>query len=297
MNVYMKENGDQLPGEVIQRWVLRSDLAPVPRTVEMVVNVNADTEAKLKVGATFWTGREMLQYEIVKVDRADPAGVVQGKESLQAMTITAYLASCAKIGYRRATAIISRDRTLGEAYRSCGATASIGSDFTIPRFSVFKGQVPSFALAVALQEQSAALVLRDKKISVMRLADLFKQKPIDAVGQSDSTAKISSEFLERHEVPMYFSTDAQAEFVMGATENARTAVYWPRTDENTLRNMSRVLVLRKVVPSAMAQEILAGDLMNIGGEQLVVMTAAHCYEQREGTTDTKSRIWLGAMSA
>lgn len=297
MNVYLSENGNQIPGELVLRWVSRSDLTPVPRTIEMTVKVTGDIQDKLKVGAFFWTGREMLKYEIIKVDRADPAGAVQGSEQLQAMTVTAFLASCARIGYRRATAVISVNQTLGAIYRACGATTQIGSDFNVARFSCLKGQVPSFALAVALQEESAALVLRDKKISVMRLSDLFTQQPIDAVGQADTSAMISSEFLERHEVPMYFSTDDKAASVMGASEEARTGIYWPRTDERTLRNMSRVLVLRKVVPAAMCQEIIAGDLMNIDGEKLVVMTAAHCFEQRDGTTDTKSRIWLGAMSA
>lgn len=297
MNVYLSEGGDQIPGEIIQRWVSRSDLVPVPRTIEMVVKVTGEIQSQLKVGAFFWTGREMLKYEVVKVGRADPVGVVQGREALQVMTVTALLASCSRIAYRRATAVVSAGQTLGAIYRACGATTQIGDDFNVPRFSCLKGQVPSFALAVALQEASAALVLRDKRISAVRLSDLFKQQATDAIGQADTSAAISSEFLERHEVPMYFSTNDAGESIMGADEDARTGVYWPRTDERTLRNMSRVLVLRKIVPSAMCQEVVAGDLLNIDGEQLVVMTAAHCYEQRDGITDTKSRLWLGAMSA
>lgn len=297
MNVYMSEGGDQLPGELIQRWVSRSDLVPVPRTIEMVVKVTGDIQEQLKVGAFFWSGREMLKYEVVKVGRADPSGVVQGSEQLQAMTVTAFLASCAQIAYRRATAVIAVNQTLGAIYRSCGAATQIADDFNVARFSCLKGQVPSFALAVALQEESAALVLRDKKVSAVRLADLFQQKTIDGIARADTSAAISSEFLERHEVPMYFSTDSTGKTVMGANEDARTGVYWPRTDERTLRNMSRVLVLRKVLPSAMCQEVIAGDLMNIDGEKLVVMTAAHCFQQRDGTTDSQSRIWLGAMSA
>lgn len=298
MNVYFSDNGgDQLPGQFIQRWVLRSDLTPVPRTVELTVKVSGDIQERLKVGANFWTGREMLKYEVVKLDRADPSGVVQGTEQRQAMTVTALLASCAQIAYRRPTAVIAEGRTLGALFRACGATASIADDFTVKRFACMRGQVPSFQLAIALQEEAAALVLRNKKLSVVRLPDLFNKTAIDAVGQADTTAKIESEFLERHEVPSYFSTAENNAFVMGAFENARTSVYWPRADEGTLRNMSKVLVLRKVVPSAMCQEVNAGDMMVVEGEKLVVITAAHCFEQREGTTDSKSRLWLGAMSA
>ncbi|WP_313453331.1 hypothetical protein [Stutzerimonas nitrititolerans] len=297
MNVYLSESADQLPGDVVQRWVLRSDLAPVPRTLEMTVKVTGDLQERLKVGANLWTGREMLKYEIVKVDRADPSGVVQGTEQRQAFTITALLASFAQIAYRRATAVIAEDRTLGELFRACGSTAPISTDIAVARFACMRGQVPSFQLAIAMQEASAAIVLREKKFSAFRLTDLFNGKPIDAVGQADTSARIESEFLERHEVPAYFSTAQDNQFVMGAFESARTGVYWPRADENTLRNMSRVLVLRKIVPSAMCQEVIAGDVMSVEGENLVVMTAAHCFEQRDGITDTKSRLWLGAMAA
>lgn len=296
MNVYFGEGTDQLAGELILEWILRSDLTPIPRTVELTVKVGADMEDRLKVGASFWTGRELLKYEVVKVERADPAGVVQGGQSLQAMKVTALLAMCAQIGYRRQTAVVSRNRTIGDVYRSCGAEAAIATDITVPQFTCFKGQVPSNAIATVLQERGAVLVLRNKAISVMRVADLFNQTPIDAVGQADTSAKIESEFLERHEIPMYFSTDDAGAFVMGADESARTTLYWPRTDEGTLRNMSQVLVKRKVVPSAMCQEVVAGDVMNVGGELLVVMTAAHRYTQRDGTTESSSRLWLGALS-
>lgn len=297
MNVYLREDGDQLPGDVVQRWTQRSDLAPVPRTLEMTLRITGDIQDRLKVGANLWTGREMLKYQIVKTGRAEPTGVIQGKEQLQAMTVTALLSSFAQIAYRRPTAVISEGSSLGELFRACGASVNIADDFAVQRFACMRGQVPSYALAVALQEASAVLVLRNKRLSAVRIKDLFAQQPIDAVGQADTSASVQSEFLERHEIPAYLSTADDASFVMGAFEEPRNTVYWPRSDENTLRNMSRVLVTRKILPSAMCQEVIAGDLITIDGQNLVVMTAVHDFEQRDGITDSKSCLWLGAMSA
>lgn len=298
MNVYLSEGGrEQVPGEAVTRCVLRSDLSPTPRTVELSLKMTGDLPERLAVGSTFWTGREMLKYQIVKVDRGDPTGVVQGKEAEQAMMVTALLDSCARIAYRRERAVIQQNATLGALYRACGASVAIGDDFNVRRFSCLRGQVPSFDLAVALQEECAALVLRDGRISAVRLADLFKQNPIDEVGQSDSSAAIASAFLERHEIPAYLSITETGGFLLGAFESARAVGFKPRTEERILRNLSRVLVRRKVIDSSMCQEVIAGDLMRVGGEDLVVMTAAHAYEQRDGTTDSKSRLWLGAMSA
>ena len=297
MNVYLKENGEQIPGDLILKWVLRSDLTPVPRTLEMVVKLIDGLQAKLAVGNAIWTGRENLKYQIVKVDRADPTGVVQGKDQLQAMKVTALLASCVQIAYRIPRAVVQQNATLGALFRACGAQASIGNDFTVPRFTCLKGRVPSFQLAMALQEEGAALVLRNKQISATRLADLFKQQAMDAVGQADTSAMMESEFLERHEIPAYFSTDETGAFVMGALETDRNMQYRPRTDERTLRNLSKVLVTRKVMNSDLCEQINAGDLLNIDGTKLVVITAAHAMELQEGTVSSKSRLWLGAMSA
>lgn len=296
MNVYLGENGTkQLPGEDITRWVLRSDLSPMPRTIEMTIKVSRNQA--LKVGTVFWTGREMLKYQVVKIDRSEPVGVVQGDQAVQSIKVTALLDSCAQISYRRSRAVIQQNSTLGALYRACGAQINIGNDFNVRRFSCLWGQVPSFDLAVALQEECAALVLRDKRISATRLADLFRQTPIDQVGQSDTSAMIESAFLERHEIPAYFSITEAGAFLLGAFEDTRAVSFKPRTDERTLRNLSSVLVRRKVIDSTMCQQVIAGDLMRVGTENLVVMTAAHAYEQRDGTTDSKSRLWLGAMSA
>lgn len=297
MNVYLKENAEQLPGDLIHKWVLRSDLTPVPRTLEMVVQLKDDMQDRLAVGNNVWTGRENLKYEIVKVDRADPTGVVQGKGQLQAVKITALLASCARIAYRLPRAVVQNNATLGALYRACGAQTAIGNDFHVPRFTCLKGRVPSFQLAMALQEEGAALVLSNKIVSATRLADLFKQEATDFVGQADTSALLESEFLERHEIPAYFSTDDTGAFVMGAIETDRNMQYRPRTDERTLRNLSKVLVTRKILNSALCEQINAGDLLNIDGTKLVVITAAHAMDLREGVTESKSRLWLGAMSS
>ena len=62
MNVYLSENGDQLPSDVVLKWVGRSDLTPVPRSIEFTAKLIDGVQEKLKVGASFWSGRENLRY-------------------------------------------------------------------------------------------------------------------------------------------------------------------------------------------------------------------------------------------
>ena len=297
MNVYLSAGGkDQVPGDLIARWVLRSDLAPVPRTVELSVQVKQGMAERLKVGASIWTGRELLEYEIVAAKGEKVGGIVQDLDQVGALSITAMLKSCVQITYLRERAVVMEKATLGEIYRACGAKTAISDDFQIDRFVCLRGMVPSFWVTQALQEEGAALLFRDNRLAVKRLADLLKQEPVAKIGQSDTTDAIDSAFLERHSIPSFISTDDTGAFVMGDMDQTRTVRFLPRASERVLRNCSRVLVVRRVVDSDLAQHIIAGDVVDVGGEKFVVITAAHEMRAKDAITETSSRFWVGNLS-
>lgn len=296
MNVYLSDNGkDLLPGDLVLRWVARSDLAPVPRTVEMALRLKDDIEAHFAVGKVFYTGREMLPYEVVKSHRKMANGV-QGGDSLGVLEVTALLHSCARVSYRADHAVISRSARLGDVYRACGATARIADDFIVRSFACLAGDVPSVWLAVAMQEEGSCLVMRDGQLKITRLQDLFRQTPVDEIDATDTTDKIDSEFLERHEIPAFFSLDAAGGIVAGDFRVTRQRMFMPRSDERVLNNATRVLVTRRVVPSVLAEQINAGDLLRVNGANYAVITAAHWMEQNEGITETGSKFWVGDLS-
>lgn len=297
MNVYLSAGAkDQLPGDMIGRWVLRSDLAPVPRTLELVLNDKDDMAQRVKVGASLWTGRELLEYEVVTSKTEKLGGAVQDKSQLGVVKVTALLKSCAPITYLRDRAVVLERVTLGEVFRSCGATAAIADDFQVERFACLRGQVPSFAIAQALQEESAALVFRDDRLAVKRLQDLMAQEPVEVIGQNDSTDANESAFVERHSIPAFISTDDAGAFVMGDMAVARRVVFLPRTGERELRNATRVLVVRRTVDGDLAPQINAGDVLDINGERMVVVTAAHRMQAKDGATETNSRFWVGGLT-
>lgn len=57
-----------------------------------------------------------------------------------------------------------------------------------------------------------------------------------------------------------------------------------------------MLVTRRVVDSDLAQQILAGDMLEVEGKKLIVITAAHGMTANDGITETKSRFWVGGMA-
>lgn len=295
MNVYLSENGDQLPTDVVIRWVSRSDLTPVPRNLEFTVKLIDGVEAKLTRGATIWSGRENLAYKIVKTHKDPPLGQVQGKSQQQAMSVIALLASCAPLAEPLAQAVVLRDAPFSSALRSCGAFLRIGSDFTVPRFTCFRGRQPSYSVAKVLQEEGAAIVLVGGRLQVMRLTDLARQAPVDDIGQVDASAKIDSEFLELQQVPSWYSVDDSGAIVTGQFGESRVVNFMPRGDQRQLRNASCVLVRSKTVDSQQCQQIQAGHVLSVGGENLVVITAAHAAIQKTGAMESYSRLWLGRL--
>lgn len=298
MNVYLKQNAqEQVPGDLFQRWVLRTDLAPVPRTVEMTLQVKDGIEQRLAEGATFWTGRELLPYRVVKSKRDAATGVVQGKDQMATFSVTGLLSSCAQVSFRRPRAVIRENAQLGELFRACGATATIAGDLPVRRFTCFAGQVPSFHLAQAMQEESSVLVLRGGQLSIVRVADLFRQQPADIIDQTDSTELIESEYLQRHEIPAFFSLADDGSFVFGNFDATRAVRYLPRTEERALRNMTRVLVTRRVVDSQLAEQINAGDILQVAGQNMAVITGAHVMQRgKNGAIESNSKFWCGVLS-
>lgn len=297
MNIYLDAGAQQqLPGDLITRWVARSDLAPVPRTVEFTVQSKEGMAERLPVGGSIWTGRELLEYEIVQAKIEKVGGLVQDKDQVGHISVTALLKTCVGITYLRERAVVLEQAMLGEVYRSCGATAAIGDDFQVARFSCLRGQVPSFYIAQALQEESAALVFSNNRLQVKRLSDLMQQKPLQSIAQADSTDSSENDFIERHSIPSFISTDDAGAFVMGDLSVARNVRFLPRTTDRSLRNATRVLVIRRVVDADLAQEIQAGDVLEVNGEIMVVVTAAHLMQAKDGSTETSSRFWMGVLS-
>lgn len=297
MNIYLSDNSkDQIPGDLIPRAVLRSDLVPVPRTLEFSVKLKDELGERLKEGQSVWAGHENLEYRIIKTDAPKSLAQIQGRDQNSVVSVSCLLASCAGIAFRRDRAVIAKNEKIGALYRSCGASITIGNDVPVDRFACLKGQVPSFHLALAMQEECVCLVLRDGQLNLIRLQDLFNQKPKDNIGKFDSTDTIESEFMLRHEVPSFYSIDENGEFIFGSTEDTRAISFVPRATVRQLRNMTRVLVVRKKLVSNYAANINAGDLLTIMDKNYVVITAAHAFEDAGGVKQANSYFWVGDLS-
>ena len=215
---------------------------------------------------------------------------------LSSIQVSAYHDKTATIGFRRARAIIKEQTSLAQIYAAAGARIAVEDDISIERFACFVGQVPSFSIARLIQEEGGAIHWTGRAMRFVRLSELAKQKPLCTVGL-EAVASIESGFLERHQVPWFYSLNDAGAFVSGNTQRARAALYSPRKNVQVLRNMTRCLIHRHTLTSIYQPDFNAGQSIAVGSTNCPIITAAHVIETgTDGSpTNTYSKFWLGEV--
>ena len=160
MELYFGENGDQrIRGDFIRRAVLRSDLVPIPLTLEAEIRVGTETAAEFDVGRSITTydGDEL---EIIKSEHVQQARM-QGDDLSGYVRLIATLKPVTPVAFIKPRAVIKHGASLTEVYRACGATLrGIEGDFPVPRFVCLAGEAHTYHIARALQEAGGVPLAR-----------------------------------------------------------------------------------------------------------------------------------------
>lgn len=290
------EKGDQVRGDLIYSAVLRSDLSPVPVTFEAEIRTDDALLKQLSEGKTLTVGGDTLR--IIKTKPVENR-VAQGGRNFGGVKLTALLDNCHQIAFvREKKAIIKSNTNLMSVYKAAGATIkALDSDIPVARFSCFVGGTPSFHIARVLQEEGGAVRWKNGKMQFFRYLDLFRQAPAMTLPDNASD-NVNSGFLERHEIPSFYSTDANAAIVTGNTNKSRQTLFVPFKNAQQLQNMTRCLVHRKRSKVSLNMTLCAGDLIDIAGAKpLVVITAAHVYQTGGGggVENQYTKLWLASL--
>ncbi len=283
-------NGVPLRGDLVRRVVLRTDLVPIPSTVEISAVATDETRAALVPGATVNVGGTMQDYLLVKVSPDRGQRVMRGDREVAEITATGILASCAAMGQRLQRSVIRENARFAEIYRATGATVVVGSDFPVPQFSAFVGMLPSGEVARVLQEEAAIVLLKDGKLHFRRIADLMSEEA-EITFPVDRTREVDAGWMERHAIPFGFTTADDGATLATKREEARGIVYRPRANARILNNISSALVQRRTLRESLSPGLNAGARIDVGGKAHVVITAAHLRDTDQGAEYTQ--LWLG----
>jgi len=277
---------------------LRSDLAPIPETLEAEIRIDDELKQHLVQGKVILVSGNETPHRIIKVESINN-NFPQSDRLHAYIRITSLMDSVHALSFVRKTgaAVIKNNASLGDCYRACGATnGNIKNAPSIPRFSVLAGDAPTFQVAKVIQEAGGGIRAKDGKLEFMRLKDMIAQKP--AFELSDSGSAIDSGFLERHEVPVFYSLDPSGNLIYGNQEKARSARFAPNKTLGELRQMSMCLVKRKTAVTGLNMQLAAGDTVRLAdGSVLAIITVAHVFGSGTDNSGVAqySRLWLGSV--
>lgn len=295
--VIIPQGSDQpLRGDLVFRVVLRTDLTPIPATVEIEARRSDEVSAALALGAVVKVGADLTPFSIIKVNDPRDEGLIRDDQQVGTIKAVGILESCAAVAKPLQRAVIREGASLGAIYRACGAGVRIASDFTVAAFSVFMGQVPSYGIAQVLQEEGGVLILTSSGIQFRRLDELRSSKATLTIDPKVAPL-IESDFLERHVVPFAFSTSKTGAAVFGRSESGRRVVYRPRGSVAVLNNISTSLIQRRKLPYQFLPSVNAGTRIDVGTTPNIVITAAHAFDAGEQGAGGaySSTFWLGEV--
>lgn len=293
MNVTI-ENGVTIRGDLVLLAIKRTDLTAIPSTVELLIRADEKLLPYIAEGKTITVGDEYSLYRIVLSERQAGGEDFMGNPNYTTMKVIAILKSCYEIAFIKNRAIIEYDSTLGAIYRACGANVSVDRDIKISKFVNLIGTAPAYSIQKSLQLAGAAIMWDMKnKISFMRYADLFKQKPTKIIA-TDNTIDLTSPFLEKHEAPAHYTNNADGSISSSSNKIDRSARFELFADAQELNNLSSYLVQKKTLTTPLDMGLNAGNIVTIGKTPYVTITAVHVVgNSAAGVGSQMSRFWLG----
>lgn len=289
--------GRVIRGDLVRRVVLRTDLTPIPATVEIEVAIDESTTRTITDGAVIQVSGRRIPFQISKPQVIADSGSEQGGRVAGVIRAIGIHAGTAALAVPLQRSIIREGASWAEIYRVIGATSVVAQDFAVPQFSAFVGSTPTAMIAKVLQEEAGAVFLKGGKLYFRRLDELMHEKAAYSM-DNDRTEAVTSSMLERNQLPMVLTTSASGQIQIGGRETGRSLVYRPRADSRILANMSKALLLRRKIKQGLSLDTNAGTRIDILGRPYVVITAAHQWASPGVETDGGefSQFWLGELS-
>lgn len=292
MNIQL-EDGSHINGERLISAIYRTDLVPVPVTIELVVRADEALHKLLAINAMLFMPNG-VQLTIVKSQVINQQGVKAGRR-VAAIHVIAVLAGCQSLIGVAKRAVCLENTSFNEIYRALGAKVRIQQDIKISRFICLKGQMPTTAIAAALQREAAVFCHKDNGVMVVGLNELFN-------GTATLFDKSAVQWVEnpnavRRSNINYLSIDDNGSDIIGQTHSERSIGYYPRANTRELQNLQRVLITKATITRQLDSRLNAGELIQVDDQRLVTLTAAHRHDTGAagGNSVMATQAWLAQV--
>lgn len=292
MNIQL-DSGQAIGGSDLLSAIFRSDLVPVPITLELLVKANDALYSALSVGKQIIIKGE-IALNIVKSQVLNEQSVKAGRR-IAAIHAVAVLAGCEPLLSVAKQAVSLKNTSFNEVYRALGAKIRIKRDIKLEKFICLKGQAPTHAIALALQKEAAVICYQSDGLSVLRLnelmsgdAILFDKSAVQWVSNPNITIKGNINYL---------SIGDNGSDIIGQVREQRPIDYYPRVNNRELQNLRRILITKATITRPLDDRLDAGKLVMVDDKKLVVLTGAHRFDSGAlgGGAVTATKAWLASL--
>lgn len=279
--------------------IYRTDLVPVPVSLELVVKSTDKIYPLLQTDKKLWTATE-TELIIVKSQILNTQSIKDGKR-VAAIHVIAILSGCEALisVAKRATSL--KNTGFNEVYRALGAKISMANDIKLNQFICLKGQLPTERIALSLQKESTVIRYDgSNRISAIRLNELFKGD--SKLYDKSSVQWVSNPSVVTHGTVNYLSIDDNGSDIVGDTDQSSAINYYPQADARELKNLKRILVTKGIITRQLDEYLYSGKLVSISsgndvGQPFVVLTSAHRYDSGAvgGKPIMATKAWLAQI--
>lgn len=296
MRIVIENTGQVIGMDHLASATLRTDLIPIPVTLEMSVKLNDELKNELKEGAVLLVGDSNISVTVVQVRRLNTQMVIDDKR-FQALSLIAVLTGCENMIDPLKKAVALGDTSFAGAYRACGCKLKFNKDIPLLRFVSAYGSLCTEEIATCLQEESAVIFYEKGKLNAQRLDQFFKQDPVLTLDNS-AVAWVNSGKIEQQKVASFVSVGEDGAVVSGNQKPESKTKYYPDADARRLKNLNKILVTRGTATRTMDMNISAGDIFLVDNIKYVVLTAVHHFKSGAlgGGMANASRYWLATLS-
>lgn len=292
MNVQL-EDGSQIGGGNLISAIYRTDMVPVPVSLELVVKADDRLRELFTIGRKMTTPKD-VGLVIVKSQVINEQSIKAGRR-IAAIHIIAVLAGCEALLGVTNKAVSLKNTSFNEVYRALGAKIRIKRDIKLASFICLKGQLPTTPIALALQKEAAVIRFDDDGVSVVRLNELMLGESI--LFDKSAVQWIESPNAVKHGNTNYLSIDDNGSDILGTANAERSIQYYPRADTRELQNLRRILITKAQITRQLDDRLAAGKLITVNDQRLVVLTSANNYESGAlgGRSVMATKAWLAQI--
>ncbi|WP_296405013.1 hypothetical protein [Psychrobacter sp.] len=289
-------DGYGIDGQDLISVIYRTDLVPVPASLELLVKATDRIRPLLQTGSILQTS-DGTALTVVKSQHIDMQAIKEGKR-VGALIVTAVLSGCEPLLGVTNKAVALYDTSFNEVYRALGAKLRLKSDIKLNEFICLKGQLPTKRIALALQKEAAVAAFIDGNVSILRINDLFKGEPV--LYDRSALQWVDNPNIINHSNTNYLSIDDNGSDIIGTPFNNKQIGYYPRADVRELQNLRRILVTKAKMVRQLDDTLMAGRYIQVDNgierDDLVVLTAAHRYDSGAlgGRAMMATQVWLAA---